>query len=643
MVDISSDLDNAFKSDEREIKTYVKIEYNKPKIKYEDYRYGIEYYDANYSPAVISRPQSMFEEINYSIPIKTNYATLENNFLKLDGSLMIPQSYGESDNPQNYAGYISQDIISGNTELRITFNANKNLIEGGISGMTLYFIDNIPGDLTLNLFDYTEQQSYEYSIIDNQDAVVNFDFGEEITISGIQTIKMSNWSKNDRRVRLQRVEFGYTEIYQNEEIIDINIQEQIKKFCDETPENECSITLNNIDNKFDILNPYGITKYLNDRTQITPFIGAKLANGEVEYVNMGIFYLDDWHNNNDSTTTLIGKNLIKKIKDIEFKKVENVDGPFEFTDTIEVQGHQLTDYATGISNYLKDTYGINNNIDLNIEEDYLEGNYLDMLALVNFDDVKLLEYLQNISIAFKTIMYIDRNNTLRINRIRQDYTIEDLSYNELLDKPKITKIKPINVVRIKYDNVFTKLDSTEKDMEIEYVLKSNEDIIKMSTDYNKAITYIDDVSGGSVSVIENNNYIVFYKITGNQGDTVNFKQKYIERIDGRNESYEFNYNDEIYKEKDKNVLEFDGKYLKYIYLNDGFDYDSVKYNFANYYLNKRNQYEFEFEFNGNPKFEAGDIVYVESDYAYTPIFIESITHKFDGGLSCSVKGIDMEW
>ena len=70
------------------------------------------------------------------------------------------------------------------------------------------------------------------------------------------------------------------------------------------PNNECSVTIDNIAKEFDILNPTGNYTKLTDYAPMTIKMGHITEEG-VELINMGKFYINDY--TQDKSTMTFGR------------------------------------------------------------------------------------------------------------------------------------------------------------------------------------------------------------------------------------------------------------------------------------------------------------------------------------------------
>lgn len=571
MIQVSNEFKKAIKNQERKLKGYVEVLYDLPEINI-----------TNISSYAISSYTDI-SQINNGQRVVNMYGSLD--YLPLDGTYLTMGTTNEN------MGIVSEELFENINlpEIVIYFD------ETTINGITLYFRTNIPTSLTVNCSDESE------IIIENNKECVQIIFDEPKTISSL-AIDINSVEYPDRKIYLNEVDLGITQVYKDQDLIEFTVDEEVNKLVEEVPTNETNITLNNMSNLFNPLNPSGIVPYLSENTLIKPYIGVLTENLGVEYVKMGEFYFDSYTNNSDSTTTLTGKNVIKQLA----KEILNIDrngySPFRARTYQE-------DFEEFMANY-----------------DY-EFNNLDFYPVYNADcinNIYLLNYLKDISFFNSTLFFADRNNKLNFKNI--DTNIKDnLTKTELINDAKFIKIDKIN----------TFIYPTETTLSIETVTnrviydtnvtleKSPQYILCSSSSPNLGTSSVSQTTATSAEMYSSGNYLCFVKITGTVGNTVNFKLS---------SQYNVNIGEQINKKTIKsqnekeNTIEINSKLKK--------DINSINI------LNYAPSYEMTFDYNGDPSLEAGDYISVETPYGYKSLFIQKNRFKFDGGLEGSIEGVE---
>lgn len=570
MIQVSNEFKKAIKNQERRIKGYVEVLYDLPSLTIT-------------TTTNIASTYTPISEISNGIRVENLYGSLD--YLPLNGE------YITMDTSNTNIGYISNELFENLTNPNITMSFTSTLIKG----ITMYFRENIPTNLTLTYSDNTSD-----TITNNDKDVVQVIFDEEKTISSVN-IAINDMTYSDRKIYIMEIDLGITQVYKNQDLIEFSVDEEVNKLVEEVPINETNIILNNMSDLFNPLNPTGIVPYLSENTLIKPYIGVLTENLGVEYVKMGEFYFDSYTNNSDSTTTLVGKNIIKQIK-TEILKANNEYNLFK-------SSMSKSDFQTFMQNY---NYEFNN-LDFSL-----------ILAIFNLNNKYLINFLQEISFLNTTLFFADREKKLNLKSINT--TVQDnLTKTELINDANYKKIDKINTLsylspaeytmnttgsRIVYDRTIT-LESSPQ-----YLLCE-------SNSANMMDSIVHAEGSNSVSVISQGYYFTFIKLTGTVGSTINIKMAsaydVIETISTNTKTIKKTNEQEI-------LLNFKTQMKKSI-------------NNINT-LNYTPSYEMSFEYNGDPSLEAGDYISVETPYGYKPLFIQKNYFKFDGGLEAHIEGVE---
>ena len=570
MIQVSNEFKKAIKKQERQIKGYVEILYDLSNI--------------TVTPTTnITSTYTPLAEICDGVRVENLYGSLD--YLPLDGSYLTMGTTNTN------IGFISNELFENLTTPTVTLSFSSTTVKG----ITLYFRENIPTNLTLN---YSDGSS---DTIINENEIVQVIFENSKTLTSVQVV-INDMSYQDRKIYLMEIDLGITQVYKNQDLIEFTVDEEVNKLVEEVPINETNITLNNMSDLFNPLNPKGIVPYLSENTLIRPFIGVLTENSGIEYVKMGEFYFDSYTNDTDSTTTLTGKSIIKQLG----KEILNIDrngySPFRARTYQE-------DFEEFMDNY-----------------DY-EFNNLDFYPVYNADclnNIYLLNYLKDISFFNSTLFFADRNNKLNLKNI--DTNIKDM----------LTKTELINDANfIKIDKINTFIYPTETTLSIEPVTnrviydtnvtleKSPQYILCSSSSPNLGTSSVSQTTAASAEMYSSGNYLCFVRLTGTVGNTVNFKLS---------SQYNVNIGEQINKKTIKsqnekeNAIEINSKLKK--------DINSINI------LNYTPSYEMRFDYNGDPSLEAGDYINVETPYGYKPLFIQKNRFRFDGGLEGSIEGVE---
>lgn len=575
MIAVSNEFKKAIKSDERRIKGYVEVIYDVPDIETTPV--------ADYSSTYTN-----INEIDDGRRVENNYASLD--YLPLDGTRL-----SVLDGINTNAGYISDDIFEDvqNPTIDLTFESST------IQGITIYFKDNYPTNMTLEFSDLSS------ITVEPDNEIVQVIFDEPKTITSV-SITINEMEYSDRKIKIQEIDLGISYVYQDQDLIEFTVDEEVNKLTEETPINETSITINNMQDLFNPLNPQGVVKYLTDGSKIIPHIGVLTETQGVEFVKMGEFYFDSYTNNSDKTTTLTGKNIIKVLETETLKDDNNID---IFTPVLSQE-----DFEGLMANY---------NYSYTYNENWLNA------ATVLWKEDNLLKFLKDLSFWQMNLFYGDRNSNLMFRKL--DSTTKDtLTKNELLNDVEYKNIDKLNTLNIVKNTYTGSSGGSASDFLKETVTlsKPSEVFLIISNSPSMMFATVSQTGGTSVTKISAGFYAFFVRVTGNVGANVTLT---FNGITGQSVTQKT-----FSKQAEGTVIP------KILEFNSGIYYvvsdSTVDLKFP--IIENAPSYEINFEYNGDPSLEAGDYIEVETPYGYKPLFIQKNRFTFNGGLSGSIEGVE---
>lgn len=600
MIAISDDFKNAIKDKNREVKGYAEVLYS-----HEDIEGSLDSEGIGTDEAIIVSSEN---EVLNGNRVVTNYASLEENYFKLDGSFILPSDPLLLENVNT--GYISDNIAGNYMNKKIRIN---NIINNNVKNMTIYFKDNIPSMVKIEIYYIIDNETNKMtkSISENLNNVVHFEFDEISSISYID-ISFDNFQYTSRRIRISKIEFGMTNVYKDNELISFTTTEQISEFNVETPIDECDLIIDNYDNKFDIMNPTGMIRYLNENVQVTPYIGIMTEHNGIEYVPMGIYYLQNYTNNSDKTTTFhCEKN---------FKKLSTSSGIF--------RTYVSEYYNTNPRKYFEtlcDNYGIENyTFDVVTTNNIINDMYFPLSSK--------LEQLNNFAIFTNSVIRNGRNNDVIIENIGT--SLEDtLTLNEMKTIPEYN---------------------------VKNILKS---VIMNITDFNRKDSSGETLFNGAINVNEENPFILKYdkpllimreftpELTEEQFEEAELIEPFYffntNKLEGQfnlnisvsseltrsTVPYTFNYNN------DGTEIEIDSVFYNYLTQYAGLTPQTAIKNTADFIENNYKKYDIKIDYFGNPAYETNDVLKIETPYGYKTMRILKHSLTFNGALSGTIEGV----
>lgn len=614
MIKVTDSFKKAIKSENREIHGYVEVEYQKK--------------DFNTSISKIPTALDIVNEngIINGEKIMQKYATLENNYTLLDGSFMV-----FNDNNLLEGGYISEETFEdiSDNEIVITNSSNTST-----KGITIYFRENLPFDFTVTITTSNNQQLVD-NVRNNQSYVYQYLFTNEVVVSSV-SIRINTIDFPKNRLRIAYVDFNISDLYEGDELVSFEVTEELDLLLETLPINNCTIKLNNYPDsegrsKFDILNLKGITQYLTDDTEIKPYIGVLTETNGIEYVPMGIFYLNDWNSDNDGNVTFNAYAIFNKFKGKPL--IAGTD--FLYDDVI---------MSKDIGNMLKNQ----DDVDVDFPE---ESNLWLNEELKNPD---LFEYLAHVMPYFLTYdvwydsspvefrkFYINRYGVITLNEIDRKKldSINQTFLKQNLDYKILNDIKYLNIKTNEYslENYTNRNVLTE-----EHILGSSEEYVWFTIRddyYMSAITSFtyNVISGnGNASLIGYNRFMVLVKFTGNVDSVIDIScNAYAGNVHSTSKTRTMENN---VQKGDTITVDFNEYGLILGSRASSLD------NFKNVYFGLSPKYKISAETMGDPSLEIGDTISIQTRYAdvndgYKDIIITKQQFTYDGGLQCSLEGV----
>ena len=112
---------------------------------------------------------------------------------------------------------------------------------------------------------------------------------------------VSKWSLPGRRMRVAEILPGVYEEWTEKMLVEFSSTQQADFSCITLPYGTMSLSLNNIDKRFEPRKKNGLFASIEDRQGIETLIGVKLTSGEVEYKKIGVYYQygDGWKTSNN--------------------------------------------------------------------------------------------------------------------------------------------------------------------------------------------------------------------------------------------------------------------------------------------------------------------------------------------------------
>lgn len=238
----------------------------------------------------------------------TVYATLEENFTKVDGSMFfLPR---QTPNGSYYdTGVISKKLVS---EAVCELTISLNTIAIDFKGLTINFGENYPVD-----FDVVGSTGQTIEFRGNTQA----EWHTEETLENTTYIKLKFYTmKNPQsRLRIYFIRFGYGLVYYNDSLMGSSLESYISPIGADVPQIDFSVQLKNYDHYFNVDNPRSAINYLETGQEMDILYGYQLPDSdEIEWIQGNHLLCSEWESD-DNTATIRCQDIFRNM-DSEYVK-----------------------------------------------------------------------------------------------------------------------------------------------------------------------------------------------------------------------------------------------------------------------------------------------------------------------------------
>lgn len=303
---------------------------------------------------------------------RVEYATLEQNFLKADGSLLFVPENDEL-MQLNYNGVVTEDLLGA---IRIDFSKIY-----AIKGITLEFGSAYPTEFTIE----TKEKTLTYT--NNAEKFLTTDVLGDTDYIIITPISMVG---GEQRFRVKSVIMGVGLQYSNEQTKSFSHDDFVSSISDELPQESTSFSFYDENGSFDVDNESSFIDYLETMQKITVSFGVELDDGRVEWHQIATNYLKDW-NSQKGVVSLKATDRLSQMED---------------------------EYSLGYKIYTRTAYQEAENILINAglePDEYYIDEYLNDITLTNPMPIGThKECLQLLANACRCIIRQDENGRIMI-------------------------------------------------------------------------------------------------------------------------------------------------------------------------------------------------------------------------------------
>jgi hypothetical protein len=296
------------------------------------------------------------------------------------------------------------------------------------AGITVTF-DSVLGeyavDYDVEAYDFNGALITKVSIVNNTE-IIHQALGQLYSYKKLVII-VKKWSKPYRRARILEVDFGIVKIYTDDNLIRLNLVEDLDLTSGQIPSAEFRFEVDNADRAFNILNPTGFYKYLQERQSIYASVGIEHDDGSVNFIPLGEYFLADWTSNEGALTATFTARTILDIM---------VSYPYENLTAREISLKQLAEEVFAICKVT--SY----EIDSSLESVMTNG-------LVKRTDCKMV--LQMIAIAGCSNLITTRTGVIKL--VKADTigeAIDSITFDNVYNEPQIELGKIVKTAEVTY-------------------------------------------------------------------------------------------------------------------------------------------------------------------------------------------------
>lgn len=271
---------------------------------------------------------------NYDVELE--YATMEQDWFKADGSVVFPPRPEEADYLYNN-GAISRDLLGS---ICFTFGAAYD-----IRGLTINWGRNYPVDFTVS--NGTKTVEYTGNDLSYWTTDEIFDGTEYLLIT---PAKMVN---GQGRLRIQKILMGIGISFENKKILKSTKTEYISPVTEELSTVDFSLQIENYNRMFDVENKASAIHYLEVGQEVTVRYGYDVRDGKTVWMDGCVTYLSDWEAD-DTMMSFNSKDKIDDLSDTYYRGLYRPEGITLYDLALDVLTDAgLDDRAYDLDEYLR--------------------------------------------------------------------------------------------------------------------------------------------------------------------------------------------------------------------------------------------------------------------------------------------------
>lgn len=380
--------------------------------------FGIVNKEAQNNATILKKGLAPYSSPDLIFKKSTNlvdFATLEQDWLKVDGSMFFP--------PNDTYNNLKTGVVSENTvdENGVELTVNLNVPAVDIKGLTINFGANYPVD-----FDILTDTEQILEVRGNTQS----EFKTEEVFSGITQIKLfvKNMRKTNQRLRIYSMLMGYGLVFTNDDVIDSSMNTYVSPICEDLPQIDFEVKLKNYDRYFNVDNPKSAIHFIETGQEMEISYGYQLPNSdEIEWIKGQKLLCSEW-DSDDTTATIRCQDVFRNL-DGEYKNAKKY-----------VSGLKLSNLAREVLD------------DLKIENYYLDPILNDVRFSGILPEISNKEILQVIANACRCTLSQSRDGKVTIiSNIRPEFSAKGSSQEYYSKAENVTN----DVVKDEYANFST--------------------------------------------------------------------------------------------------------------------------------------------------------------------------------------------
>lgn len=232
----------------------------------------------------------------------TVYATLEEEFTKVDGSMFFLPRATEGGRYYD-TGIVSDKLVS---EARCEVVISLNTIATDFKGLTINFGENYPVD-----FDIVGSTGQTIEFRRNTKSK----WSTEEVLENTTYIKLVFYKmKNPQsRLRIYSIMFGYGLVYYNDSVMSSALDGYVSPIGADVPQFDFSVTLKNYDHYFNVDNPNSAINYLETGQEMDIMYGYQTPGSDtIEWIQGNHLWCSEWESD-DNTATIRCQDIFRNM------------------------------------------------------------------------------------------------------------------------------------------------------------------------------------------------------------------------------------------------------------------------------------------------------------------------------------------